>query len=357
MNRERLTKEWLGKICKILEMKNEIDDEMIPFEDCAIYTFWSPELQRTYRVFHVVGQDVDFILKRSNINEAVVLRNLNLLKERPRLKVPEVYQTVEGKNIKTGVSFFYIAMEHIKRNEEAGKGSCENQVDGLLSYQGGENLAAWESTGFELARIHNSLWGTSPLEGIPYEGEDYNKTLLLMEGSKLMQRDHLIHKMFEIAKDRCGKMPICLENQDMLPINVLIKERNYIREKEKIIRPQAYFVDWALSRPAPYILDLARLISHCHRVTVVDMKQMNQSPQYCTERCKKAVIEEYYKGISEHVPDREEFEKDLLCGIFFEKARMFIQMPYFSPIDSYDRFYYQTLREAAGDLQNAFLRK
>ena len=64
MNRARLTKEWLGKLAVELSNRYEMDRTPLVYDvDCVVYTLRSAELARTYCCYHVVGKDVDFILK------------------------------------------------------------------------------------------------------------------------------------------------------------------------------------------------------------------------------------------------------------------------------------------------------
>lgn len=157
----------------------------------------------------------------------------------------------------------------------------------------------------------------------------------------------------EKVTERFAHMPRCLVNHDLFPINILIKERTFTAGAQRVIHPQAYIVDWTNGRPGPYILDLARVISHCHRETILDAGEMLYSPKYCSDSCRKAIVETYAHGVESRI-SRTELDKDLLCGEFFEIARMFVQMPTVQPRDSYDRYYFFNMMSLADRVLTEF---
>lgn len=152
----------------------------------------------------------------------------------------------------------------------------------------------------------------------------------------------------DIMKRRLDQMPWCLQNLDLFPINVLVKERAFSADGERRIRPHAYFVDWKNAKPGPYILDLARMITHCYRECVCDSDKLYLSPAYCSENCKNAIVGSYANEIMNQHKNISDFKLDLLSGQLFEIARMYIQMPPPYPIDSYDRYYYHNVFVLAG---------
>ncbi len=72
MAQNRWTKEWLKSLCDcitvIVENRPETDQTPIKFSDYMVYTLRSVELGRTYKCYHVVGPEADFILKHSSPN-------------------------------------------------------------------------------------------------------------------------------------------------------------------------------------------------------------------------------------------------------------------------------------------------
>jgi thiamine kinase-like enzyme len=129
----------------------------------------------------------------------------------------------------------------------------------------------------------------------------------------------------------------------------MIKERSYSSNGRQIIRPNAFIVDWKNAMPAPYILDLARIISHCYREVVLDESVQMYSKKYCPIRCEEAIKNSFLSELKKKITGipSAEFEKDLLCGEFFEIARMYIQMPTDPPHDSYDRYYCSCMQQLA----------
>lgn len=348
MNRERITKDWLFNLCMTITEKPLMDQTPIHFEDCTIYTLRSIELSRTYSCFHVVGSDVNFILKESDRNEIEVYRNLNNKRVTPRLSVPRMYEFVELFNRETRKSIYFIALEHIAVNEGMGLTDCSDQVDGIIMYKEGRSGEAWSSAGYELARIHLSFWNVAPLDSIPYCGIDYESLMQQIENSQRIKSDNKLMAAIDIMKKRLDQMPWCLQNLDLFPINVLVKERAYSAGGERTIRPHAYFVDWKNAKPGPYILDLARMISHCHRECVSNPDELYLSPAYCSEDCRNAIVNSYANEIMIQHKNISDFQLDLLSGQLFEIARMYIQMPTPYLINSYDRYYYHNMFALAG---------
>ena len=347
MNRARLTKEWLGKLAIELSNRHEMDRTPLVYDgDCMVYTLRSAELARTYCCYHVVGKDVDFILKKSDLNEVSVYQNLNRGDIRPRLSAPHMYEYVVLHNKATDAKAVFIALELIAVSEGVGMTDCDDQVDGLLMYQNGSSAEAWESAGRELARIQLAFWGIQPLQGIPYKGKDYDGLMREIRSSPRISMNRRLSDACEKVTERFTHMPRCLVNHDLFPINILIKERTFTAGTQRVIHPQAYIVDWTNGRPGPYILDLARVISHCHRETILDARDMLYSPKYCSDRCRSAIVESYAHALGSKI-DRTELDKDLLCGEFFEIGRMFVQMPTVQPRDSYDRYYFFNMMSLA----------
>ena len=356
MDLERLSEEWWFGLCRTAAVKDEVDWSPIRYEDCTIYPIRSIELGRTYSCYHVVGSDMDFILKESDENEAEVYKNLNHYKIIPRLRVPKMYKSLKITNRSTNRSIIYIVLEHIKVKDGFGSTGCEDQVDGLLMYEEGQSAEAWESAGYELARICCSFWNISPLDGIPYNGKSYEVLKSRIGSSHRIQTNKDLKAAFEKSTKRLDSMARCLQNLDLLPINVLIKERSFSSNGKTVVHPNAYIIDWKNAFPAPYILDLARIVSHCYRDIEVDENVQMYSKSYCSDMCREAVINGFANKLRKQKPNitATDSEIDLLCGVFFETARMFIQMPYDIPQNSYDRFYCHNISRLADQILSEF---
>lgn len=351
MNRSRITKAFLFGIYRAISSVDMFFTPQISYEDCTIYSIRSLELSRTYECYHVVGPDVDFVFKKADQYELQIYYNLNRPEIRPRLSVPILYEYVELRNKDTGKQLLYIAIEFIQVNKIMTDGNCRGQVDGILMYEDGKSSDAWKSAGEELARIHSSFWNVDPLPCEFTTEIEYTKVLQHIQNSPKIASNIRLKTAVSVLKQRLSSMPICLVHFDLFPINVLIKERNMVVNGNHQIKPRAYFVDWATARPAPYVLDLARLISHCHRIMEQNKGKLMYSPKFCEDEFEEICINAYYDRIRNTLnKSKADFITDLICGKFFEIARMFIQMPTPVPMDSYDRYYTDTLLDLANIL-------
>ena len=356
MNLDRLSDDWWFGLCRTVEMRDEVDWTPLQYEDSTVYPIRSAELGRTYCCYHVVGSDLDFILKKSDENEAAIYSNLNHYNISSRLRVPRMYKRLKITDPSTGVGVIYIVLEHITVADGFGLTDCSDQVDGLLMYQEGQSVDAWASTGYELARICSAYWRVLPLEGILYDGMSYELLLSEIRSSSKIRTDIILNSAFEKVAARLNSLPRCLQNLDLLPINVMVKERNYRVNGETIVRPNAFIVDWKNARPAPYILDLARIVSHCYREIVINREVQLYSNKYCSDLCREAIINSFLNELRKRKPELSpaDSEKDLLCGEFFEIARMYIQMPGNQPQNSYDRYYCHNIQRLAESVLSAF---
>lgn len=350
MNKDRITPEFMFLILKETTKTDFFNNRVVYFEDCVITRIRSIELKRTYDCYHVVGQDIDFILKKSDEYEMNIYQMLNdKNRNEIRLAVPKLYQYVTVKNLKSNKLETWIAIEFIRRNhddmETLEYGSCNCQVDGLLMYQNGECLDAWKTAAVEIAKIHNKFWKIPELinksHGVTYDG-----ALETIRNCERIRRDSLVWKAFCKMEKYFMEMSQCLIHFDFMPFNVMIKERAVLMKGEKIITPKTYIIDWATAQTGPYILDIARLISHCVRYG-------EEANLYCSEVCADAVLNVYYHEVSEqHGISREKFNCDILFGKFFELIRMYAQRPGDTNLNEYDMFYEIGVKKIAHLIMN-----
>lgn len=291
----------------------------------------SEELQRDYDCYHFSGNGLDFVLKDSDIHEKKIYQMLNDKRITPRLSVPKMYEAIPDK---TNPARQMIAMEFAKQKQ------AENENDGIIAYDGGTNLEAWKSAGYELARIHKVFWGITGVAASLEYKNTFNGILASFESARLIQDKPAIRKATDLMKHQFQSMPVTLVHFDLFPTNVLIKERAFTSSNGSLIRPQAIFVDWQTASSMPYILDIARITSHCKREMASSIKDINDSPPYCCAECQEIVINAYYQGVKDclNMP-KESFMIDYLFGRFFELLRMYYQMPQPVPKTSYDRYY------------------
>lgn len=299
----------------------------------------SEELQRDYDCYHFSGNGLDFVLKDSDIHEKKIYQMLNGKRITPRLSVPKLYEAFPDR---TNPARQMIAMEFVKQQK------AENENDGIIAYDGGTNLEAWRSAGYELARIHKAFWGITEVTASLDYKNTFDGILASFERARLIQGKPAIRKATDLMMRRFQSMPVTLVHFDLFPTNVLIKERAFTSSVGSVVCPQATIVDWQTAASLPYILDIARITAHCKREVKTNIEDLNYSPPYCSAECQEKVINAYYQGVKACLDMPEEsFMIDYLFGRFFELLRMYYQMSHLSPCNSYDRYYCDAVEKAS----------
>ena len=321
-----------------------IDDGLKEYNGLKIEHLRSSELCRDYYCYHIYGENLDFLLKHSDSHEAGVYSLLNDRNIKPRLSVPKLYDAIP---LKANPYARLLAMEYIRQGQNVG--DSYNQVDGLVIYKGGSCAEAWKSTGQELSRIHHIYWGNLKSKPFSKPDQTYEGILSNLDYSPKVQDYPVIKEAVLKMKHYLSQMPTCLVHFDLLPINVIVRERILTRaDGTKVVHPQATIVDWQTADTLPYILDVARITSHCIREEILDQNELDESHEYCNCDCRNAILDSYYYGIKNRIEiSKEEFLRDYQIGRFFEILRMYHQMPVPQPRTSYDRYYWNNARRIA----------
>lgn len=313
------------------------------YQGLQIKQLESRELNRDYDCYFVAGNNIEFLLKYSDSHEAEIYTKLNQKRFKPRLSVPKMYESFSSLS---DTKHCLLALEYIRQGTRGD--SCATQEDGILQYYSGSSVEAWKSTGEELAMIHSSFWNVQNISPILEPHHTYDGILYNIEHPTSVHMTPPVRQAIDKMKQQLREMPICMVHFDLLPINVLVRERKFSRSGEIIIRPQATFVDWQTAASLPYILDVARITSHCKREEVIPPSELEESHLYCSEDCQSAILDAYYEKLKNHIgKSKDDFMIDYQYGRFFELLRMYHQMPHLTPLNSYDRYYHNNVLKTA----------